>query len=148
MSGEIPGLLGMAFHAVMEEVHARLAEEGFSDVRPAHGFAFQYLSVRGGATAVELGEHLGVTKQAAVQLVDELDRRGYVERRPHPADRRARVVVLAPRGRACVERVVALWAEIEGRWADLVGPERLVALRDDLSAFVIAAGSPPIRPLW
>jgi DNA-binding MarR family transcriptional regulator len=148
MSGEIPGLLGMAFHAVMEEVHVRLAEEGFDDVRPAHGFAFQYLSVHGGATAVELGEHLGVTKQAAVQLVDELERRGYVERRPHPTDRRARVVVLAARGWACVERVVALWAETERRWAALVGAERLTALRDDLSAFVTAAGSPPIRPLW
>jgi len=87
MSGEIPGLLGMAFHAVMEEVHVRLAEEGFDDVRPAHGFAFQYLSVRGGATA-------------------------------------------------------------EDRWAALVGSERLTTLREDLSAFVIAAGSPPIRPLW
>ncbi len=148
MSGEIPGLLGMAFHAVMAEVHVRLAEEGFADVRPAHGFVFQYLSVRGGATAVELGEHLGVTKQAAVQLVDELEKRGYVERRPHPGDRRARVVVLAARGWACVGRVVALWSEIEGRWAGLVGTERLTALRDDLSAFVVAAGSPPIRPLW
>jgi DNA-binding MarR family transcriptional regulator len=148
VTGEIPGLLGMAFHAVMEEVHARLAREGFDDVRPAHGFAFQYLSVRGGATAVELGEHLGVTKQAAVQLVDELERRGYVERRPHPADRRARVVVLAPRGWSCIERVVALWSEIEGRWASLIGPDRLTALRDDLAAVVTAAGSPPIRPLW
>jgi DNA-binding MarR family transcriptional regulator len=148
MSGEIPGLLGMAFHAVMAEVHERLAEEGFGDVRPAHGFAFQYLSLRGGATVVELGEHLGVTKQAAAQLVDELERRGYVERRPHPADRRARVVVLAARGWSCVERVVALWAEVEQRWAALVGAERLTALRDDLSAFVTAAGSPPMRPLW
>jgi DNA-binding MarR family transcriptional regulator len=148
MSGEIPGLLGMAFHAVMEEVHARLAEEGFADVRPAHGFAFQYLSVRGGATAVELGEHLGVTKQAAVQLVDELEKRGYVERRPHPADRRARVVVLSARGWSCIERVVALWAEIEERWAALVGREHLSTLRESLSMFVIEAGSPPIRPLW
>lgn len=148
MGGEIPGLLAMAFHAIMEEVHARLAEEGFDDVRPAHGFAFQYLSVRGGATAVELGEHLGVTKQAAVQLVDELERRGYVERRPHPTDRRARVVVLAARGWACVGRVVALWTEIENRWAGLVGADRLGVVRESLSAYVVAAGSPPIRPLW
>jgi DNA-binding MarR family transcriptional regulator len=148
MNGEIPGLLGMAFHAVMEEVHVRLAKDGFADVRPAYGFAFQYLSVHGGATAVELGEHLGVTKQAAAQLVEEMEKRGYVSRRPHPGDRRARVVVLAPRGWACVERVVALWAEVERRWATLVGPDRLVALRDDLAAFVVAAGSPPIRPLW
>jgi hypothetical protein len=58
------------------------------------------------------------------------------------------VVVLAARGWACVQRVVALWAEIEARWAALVGPERLTALREALSAYVIEAGSPPIRPLW
>jgi DNA-binding MarR family transcriptional regulator len=80
--------------------------------------------------------------------VDELERRGYVERRPHPVDRRARVVVLAPRGRACIERVVALWAEIEGRWAGLVGADRLGVVRESLAAYVAAAGSPPIRPLW
>jgi DNA-binding MarR family transcriptional regulator len=148
MSGEIPGLLGMAFHAVMEEVHVRLAAEGFADVRPAYGFAFQYLSLREGATAVELGEHLGVTKQAAAQLVDEMEKRGYVSRRPHPADRRARVVVLAPRGWACVERVVGLWGEIEARWAGLVGADRLGVVRESLSAFVVAAGSPSMRPLW
>lgn len=148
MNGEIPALLGMAFHAVMSEVHTRLAEEGFDGVRPAYGFAFQYLSIHGGATAVELGEHLGVTKQAAVQFVDELAKRGYVERRPHPTDRRARVIVLADRGWACIERVGALWAEIEGRWAALVGADRLSALHEDLAAFVTAAGSPPIRPLW
>jgi DNA-binding MarR family transcriptional regulator len=148
MSAEIPALLAMALHAVMDEVHTRLAEEGFGDVRPAHGFVFQYLSVNGGATAVELGEHLGVTKQAAVQLVDELERRGYVRRHRHPTDRRARVVVLAARGQACIERVVALWGEIENRWSALIGPGRLAALHDDLAAYVAAAGSPPIRPLW
>lgn len=148
MRGEVPGLLGMAFHAVMEEVHVRLAEEGFGDVRPAHGFAFQYLSLRGGATAVELGAHLGVTKQAAVQLVDELVKRDYVERRPHPTDRRARVIVLAPRGWACIERVVAHWAEAEDRWAALIGPDHLTIVRNALSAYVTDAGNPPMRPLW
>jgi hypothetical protein len=32
--------------------------------------------------------------------------------------------------------------------AALVGPERLTALREALSAYVVEAGSPPIRPLW
>ena len=83
-----------------------------------------------------------------MQLVDELDKRGYVERRPHPTDRRARVVVLSARGWSCIERVVALWTEIEERWAALVGREHLSALRESLSMFVIEAGSPPLRPLW
>ncbi|PXY32569.1 MarR family winged helix-turn-helix transcriptional regulator [Prauserella muralis] len=151
MAGDLPALLATSFRAVMDRVHDQLAADGFADVRPAHGFVFQYLSLRGGATAVEIGEHLGITKQAAVQLVDELDRRGYVERRPHPSDGRSRVVTLAPRGWACVHRVVELWAGLERQWEDLLGTERLAQLRDDLGRLISATsgGRPvPLRPLW
>ncbi|OZM69979.1 MarR family transcriptional regulator [Amycolatopsis antarctica] len=149
--GELPALLALTFRALMDEVHERIAAEGFDGVRPAHGFAFQFLSVRGGAGVVELGEHLGVTKQAAVQLVDELERRGYVERRPHPSDRRARTVVLTERGRHCIDRVVAVSAEIEQRWATLIGPGELDAVRTGLGAFVADAGTRrpvTLRPVW
>lgn len=148
---DLPALLAVAFRAVMDNVHQQLAAEGYGDVRPAHGFVFQYLSFHPDATAVALGEHLGVTKQAAVQLVDELERRGYIERRPHPTDRRSRAVVLTARGWACIERVVALWQDVEQRWAALLGEERLDALRADLATLVrdTSGGDPvPLRPLW
>ncbi|WP_253888133.1 MarR family winged helix-turn-helix transcriptional regulator [Actinokineospora diospyrosa] len=150
LTAEIPALLAMAFRTVMDEVHESLAAEGFDDVRPAHGFVFQYLSHRqAGATAVELGVHLGVTKQAAVQLVDELEARGYVERRPHPTDRRSRMVVLAPRGWACVASVVRRWNEIEARWVDLIGADQVDHLRADLQRIVTASGQAvALRPVW
>ncbi|WP_199434275.1 MarR family winged helix-turn-helix transcriptional regulator [Qaidamihabitans albus] len=150
-SGDLPALLAVSFRAVMDRVHTHLAAEGFGDVRPAHGFVFQYLSFHPHATAVELGEHLGITKQAAVQLIDELDRRGYVERHPHPTDRRSRAIGLTARGRACIERVVAHWQDIERRWAELIGEERVQRLRGDLATLTddTAGGRPvPLRPLW
>ena len=49
-------------------------------MRPAHGYAFQAIGAYG-ATATELGRRLGVTKQAAGQMVDELVRLGYVRAR-------------------------------------------------------------------
>ena len=53
---------------------------------------------RDGATTAELAEHLGVTKQAASQIVDELVTKGYVE--PQSAsDRRARPLGRADRAR-------------------------------------------------
>ena len=150
MTAEIPALLAMAFRTVMDQVHESLAAEGFDDVRPAHGFVFQYLSQRAaGATAVELGGHLGVTKQAAVQLVDELEQRGYVERGPHPTDRRSRMVVLAPRGWACVASVVRRWGEVEARWGDLIGVDRVEHLRADLRRIVADSGQAvALRPVW
>ncbi|NIH85226.1 MarR family winged helix-turn-helix transcriptional regulator [Amycolatopsis granulosa] len=149
-AGDMPGLLALTFRALMDEIHAHLAEEGFADVRPAHGFAFHFLSHRP-ATAVELGEHLGITKQAAVQLVDELAARGYVERRPHPTDRRSRLVVLAPRGRQCVDRVVALSQAAEARWVDLIGADAFARLHQGLSAFATEMArhrSVTVRPVW
>ncbi|WP_083840839.1 MarR family winged helix-turn-helix transcriptional regulator [Saccharomonospora marina] len=109
------------------------------------------MSTHSAATAVELGEHLGVTKQAAVQLVDELDRRGYVERRPHPHDRRSRLVALTPRGWQCIHRVVEAWTEIEQEWARLIGTQRLRDLHDDLATLTdhTADGRRvPLRPVW
>ncbi|ONI89352.1 MarR family transcriptional regulator [Actinosynnema sp. ALI-1.44] len=148
---EIPALLAMAFRVIMDHVHASLAVDGFDDVRPAHGFAFQYLSTHSQATAVELGHHLGVTKQAAVQLVDELQHLGYVQRVPHPVDRRSRVIMLTPRGWACIQRVVNLWQDTEIRWGELIGRERLNGLRQDLVTLIVdCSGGQPValRPVW
>ncbi|GIG70763.1 MarR family winged helix-turn-helix transcriptional regulator [Phytomonospora endophytica] len=148
-SGDIPGLMAMAFHAVMDTVHERLAEQGFADVRPAHGFVFQLLSHTRGSTAVEIAAHLGVTKQGATQLLAELETRGYVQRMPHPTDRRARLVSLTERGWACVAAVVAEWRAIEEGWVELVGREGLEGVEAALRVIVGAAGGRAVlRPLW
>ncbi|MFF5883553.1 MarR family transcriptional regulator [Streptomyces sp. NPDC012589] len=69
---------------------------GYADLRPVHGLVFQAL--RGdGATSSEPAEKLGVTEQAAGQIVDDLEKRGHVERRPRPAGGRRRQVVLTDR---------------------------------------------------
>src|SRR6516162_428842 len=71
-----------ASRALVDGISAGVRARGFADVRPAHGFAFTLLSA-GGATITQLAQHLEVTRQAAAQLVDELNAKGYVERRPH-----------------------------------------------------------------
>ncbi|WP_435583135.1 MarR family winged helix-turn-helix transcriptional regulator [Amycolatopsis thermoflava] len=149
-AGDLPGLLALTFRALMDEIHEHLAAEGFDDVRPAHGFVFHFLSHRP-ATAVELGEHLGITKQAAVQLVDELITRGYVERRPHPTDRRSRLVVLTPRGRQCIDRVVAHSRAAEERWVHLIGADDFARMHQGLSAFaddMARHRRVTVRPVW
>ncbi|MYX24560.1 MarR family winged helix-turn-helix transcriptional regulator, partial [Streptomyces sp. SID8380] len=90
-------VLGLSGHLV-QDMHARVSAQGFADLRPAHGFAFARISL-GDATTASLGEHLGVTKQAAAQLVKELVDKGYVVRLPHPHDARARLLGLTEAGR-------------------------------------------------
>ncbi|TNC21417.1 MarR family winged helix-turn-helix transcriptional regulator [Amycolatopsis alkalitolerans] len=149
--GDLPALLALTCRAVMDQIHDHLAADGFADVRPAHGFAFQFLSHRDGATAVELADHLGVTKQAAAQLVDDLEKRGYVERHPHPADRRSRMVSLTARGWQCIDRFMTWSADVESRWATLIGAGQLDQLRGGLLEFVRDASRErqvTLRPVW
>ncbi|WP_328840039.1 MarR family winged helix-turn-helix transcriptional regulator [Streptomyces europaeiscabiei] len=113
--------------------------------RPSYGFAFTRLAPDG-ATVTDLAAHLGVTKQAASQLVDELVRKGYVERRPHPGDARARLVVLTERGWACTRAAEEVAAEVVAGWAESLGGEgEMRVLRDQLARI---APCGPIRPAW
>ncbi|MBJ7000307.1 winged helix-turn-helix transcriptional regulator [Streptomyces sp. CRPSP2-6A1] len=127
-----------------QRIHEGVVARGFADLRPAHGFAFARLAPDG-ATVTELAAHLGVTKQAASQLVDEVVRRGYAERRPHPGDARARLIVLTERGRACTRAAEAAAAEAVGGWRELLGEAEVRALWGSL-AKLAPYGS--VRPVW
>ena len=105
----------LAGRAATDELHRRLAERGHPDGRPAHGYAFQAIGAEG-TTAGELGQRLGVTKQAAGQMVDELVRLGYVTREPDPADGRRRLVRLTPRGVGCLRASAEIFDELLGEW--------------------------------
>nr|WSY56047.1 MarR family winged helix-turn-helix transcriptional regulator [Streptomyces sp. NBC_00886] len=112
--------------------------------RPAYGFAFTRLAPDG-ATATDLAAHLGVTKQAASQLVDELVRKGYAERRPHPDDARARLVVLTELGWACTRAAEEAALEAVRPWVELLGEGEVRVLCDRLRRI---APYGPIRPAW
>ncbi|MGW1023251.1 MarR family winged helix-turn-helix transcriptional regulator [Streptomyces sp. NPDC002577] len=127
-----------------QRIHDGVVARGFEGVRPAHGFAFARMAP-GGATVTELAEHLGVTKQAASQLVDELVRKGYTRREPHPGDARARLVVLTELGWSCTRAADEAAAEAVRPWVELLGERKARALRDDLLRL---APRGPIRPTW
>ncbi|MFE6285073.1 MarR family winged helix-turn-helix transcriptional regulator [Streptomyces sp. NPDC057877] len=112
--------------------------------RPAYGFAFTRLAPDG-ATVTDLAVHLGVTKQAASQLVDELVRKGYVERRAHPEDARARLVVLTGRGWACARAAEEAAEEVVAEWGAVLGEGEVRALAARLGQ--VAPGG-PLKPVW
>jgi len=141
---DLPVLLLSAARALVDGIDAGVRARGFADLRPAHGFAFVRLA-GDGATVGQLAEHLDVTKQAASQMVEELVTKGYVERRPHPDDARARLIVLTPKGWACTRAADEAATELLRPWADALGPQRLAALRADLSRIATPGR---VRPSW
>jgi DNA-binding MarR family transcriptional regulator len=137
-------LLLAAGHGLVEGIQAGILARGFDDVRPAHGFAFARLAPAG-ATVSELAAHLGVTRQAAAQLVDELVAKGYVLRRPHPDDGRAQLIMLTERGWACTRAATEAAGDTVRNWGNTLGEKRLRALGADL-AWIAPAGR--LRPTW
>lgn len=132
---DLPLLLLAAAAEVTDAVNAGVVAAGFGDVRPAHGFAFVRM-VPNGATVGELAEHLGVTKQAASQLVEELVKKGYAERNPHPGDARAKLVTLTERGWACTRAADAALAAFTAHWTRTLGPDTAIAVRNALARVV------------
>jgi DNA-binding MarR family transcriptional regulator len=132
-------LLRTGFHGFLDELFARLAAEGFDDLRPAYSPVFQHLEP-GGTRIGVLAERAQMTNQSMGYLVDALERRGYVERRPDPADRRAALVVITDRGREEIAAARRLIAEIEREWEQRIGSERMAALREALEALSASRG--------
>jgi DNA-binding MarR family transcriptional regulator len=71
------------------------------------------LGTREGAIQQELGSAMGVDPSTMVALVDQLETAGLAKRRPRPTDRRAREVVITPKGRRVLERARRLAMEVE-----------------------------------
>lgn len=115
--------------AMNELVSERLAERGFGDFRPAHGTIGQHIADRG-SRVTDLAELAQITKPSVVYLVNDLERLGYVERVPDPADGRAKLVRLTPRGAQAQSVAREIIVQIERDWAGAVGRADFAALRE------------------
>jgi DNA-binding MarR family transcriptional regulator len=85
-------------------------------------------------SAGDLVRQLGVSKQAASQLIDTLVVRGYLERDVHPKDRRRVTIEVTERGRAAAAAIGAGVHAIDSELAELVTPTELAGLRAGLIA--------------
>jgi DNA-binding MarR family transcriptional regulator len=144
---ELPLRLLLGFRVLVDEVHAELARRGHPELRPVHGFVLQAVGPDG-ATAVELGRRLGVSKQAAAKHVEFLERRGYLQRAPDPDDARRKPVRLTERGLDSLRVSAAAFARARAGWARELGEPRLRALEADLRAVTPAAAFRLDLPGW
>lgn len=109
----------------------RVAASGYDDVRPALSTVFQHLRDEG-SRITEIAERAQLTKQTVVYLVNDLERLGYVERVPDPADGRAKLVRLTKRGAEAQRLGTEIVRQIEADWSALLGEGEFAALRDHL----------------
>ncbi|VDG98954.1 Salmolysin [Lysinibacillus sphaericus] len=133
---DLTSLLSLSYNSTINELHEKLSELGFDDIRPAHGFMFKCI-IPNGATGIEISEYLGITKQAVSKMVDFLENSGYVMRQTHPTDKRGKIIVLTERGWLVVKAKEEILTEIEGRWSEKIGSERMQVLKGDLLKIIL-----------
>ena len=114
-------------------IAAHLAAAGFDDLPRNGPFVLGGMASHGGS-AVEMIRSLGVTRQAASQLIDTLVLRGYLSREINPEDRRRMNIVLTERGGAAAAAIRAGIGEVDASLAQSLSPAELAGLRAGLAA--------------
>ena len=139
-----PALLRAARRAYGSAVRGALADAGYDDV-PRNGSYVLAAIARTGAPLGRIIQELGVSKQAAGQLVDTLVTRGYLDRTPDPDDRRRLTITLTGRGHAAAEEIRSAVARVDDGLVRRVGPEYVAHARAALAA-LIEAGNDAAEP--
>ncbi len=125
-------LLALAYQEFVRRLHADLAPRGYDDLARSDGYVFRALA-DSPLTTSALAGRLGVSKQGAGQLVDDMTRRGYLTSRAHPDDGRARLLELSERGRGALAAARAFHRRYERALAREHGVESVASLRSLLT---------------
>lgn len=127
----IPALVNLVAASGAPRLRAAFAAAGLDGIRPAQAVALVPLAA-GGLHASDLADRLRVSRQAVAQGIASLERHGYVTRVTDPGDARARIIELTPRGRQALRVMRSNAVDLEKRWEEILGPQRLGELRQSL----------------
>ncbi len=116
-------------------VRATLRERGHTGLQPSHQAVFVGLG-HSGTRLTDLANRAQMTKQAMGQLVDDLERLGYVERVPDIRDGRAKIVRLTETGNAFLQDTAEVFTDIWRDYASLLGERELVKLQTHLDSLL------------
>jgi DNA-binding MarR family transcriptional regulator len=108
---------------------------GYADLRQSHLHIFGNVGVDG-IRLTRLAAKVQLSLATTSELVDELQRLGYLERRPDPSDRRAKLIFPTPRGRAALNDAGERVAQIEQNWALLIGDAQFDATCHNLQCLL------------
>lgn len=129
----LPALLRAARASYSSAIRSSLRAAGIDDLPRNGPFVLGGMGNRGGSAADMIGG-LGVTKQAASQLIDTLVERGYLTRVPNADDRRRVTIELTDRGRTAAAAVRAGVESVDAELATMITPRQQAGMRAGLLA--------------
>lgn len=128
-------LLFKAARLLNERAIERIRLRTDEPVRVTHTTVLPHIDLEG-TRLTELARRLGVTKQAAGQLVDELEEMGFLERVADPKDARAKLVRYSKKGQAAMLEGLQVLGEIEAEMRDVVGEAKMRTIHEALAAVI------------
>ena len=117
-----------------------LQERGHPGFRARYGGVLANIDA-GGSRLSALAERAGMTKPSMVELVDELESKGYVRREPDPDDRRAKLIVPTDVGMSVISLAREVIDDLEQRFREVLGAQRYDAVRTALTELQRELGS-------
>jgi DNA-binding MarR family transcriptional regulator len=132
-------MLGQAYSLLGFQIVDGVVGAGYPQ-KPSHSAVFAQISPEGSRLSA-LARGANMTPQAMGELVDELEELGYVERRPDPTDRRAKLIMLTPRGHDCIAAGIATIQGIERRIDQILGADGHAELRRLLTELLTSAAT-------
>jgi DNA-binding MarR family transcriptional regulator len=124
-----------AFRAVDRQVDAALEARGASKLSPRHATALVLIDKKG-IRLTDLASRAGITKQAMMQVVNDLARFGLVTRSKDPNDARAKTVSLTAKGQKERGEASKAVSAAEQKVRRKLGPDRYEALRATLATLI------------
>ncbi|GBE67492.1 hypothetical protein MFM001_39540 [Mycobacterium sp. MFM001] len=117
------------------------------DLTAAHAGILRAIAAETGRSQHDLSAYLGVVPGRLVGYLDELEERGYVERRRNCGDRRRNALYITAEGKKLMRRVVGLARQHDSQLTAGLGPESTAVLRDLLATVAQHEGlTPRVHP--
>jgi DNA-binding MarR family transcriptional regulator len=127
-SRNLPRHVAGTAQALNERLMAQCVAAGHAGLRASFNQVLARLSCNG-TRIVDIANACHITQQAAGQLIGELEKLGYVKRKPDSSDKRAKQLALTARGERLLKDCNRLAAEAESELAQAIGDKALAALR-------------------
>ena len=107
---------------------------------------FISLITAGDYRLTDLAEHLAISKQACNQTANQIEKAGYIQRIPDPADGRAKMITLTKAGHQLVEQGSQAILQVIENFQEQVDEQELLAFTESLNDLALALHWPRSSP--
>jgi DNA-binding MarR family transcriptional regulator len=137
----IGSLLKRIYRNYSSELLDSLQQRGFTDLRPSFLEVLLYVCENEGPSIKEVGLACGLKKQTMTSHLNELEKRGYVERRSNQRDKREQNIFLTEYGEKFKLNLFECIDSIEKNYTDVLGEVELDRVQHLLKNFHIKINS-------